>query len=97
VVSRDYISIRIDADLKEQTESVLAQLGLNMTVVVNMLFCQIVREQTIPLSLSLKPQNNVLDELLLAQTERNAGHTVRTAESVLSDMERIITAFEPTA
>ena len=49
MVKNTSISIRLDSRLKEQTESILEQLGLNMTVVINMLFHQIVREQAVPL------------------------------------------------
>ena len=84
------ISIRMDSRLKEQTESVLEQFGLNMTVIVNMLFHQIVRDQAIPLSLALEPKLSVLEELNLAKAEREAGYVGRSADSVLADMERII-------
>ena len=35
------ISIRLDSSLKEETENILEQLGLNITAVVNMLFRQL--------------------------------------------------------
>ena len=87
------ISIRLDSRLKEQTESVLSQFGLNMTTVVNMLFRQIVREQAVPLSLSLR-QRNVSEELQLARADRMAGYVGRTADSVAAEMERIIAEAE---
>jgi len=88
------ISIRMDSRLKEQTESVLEQFGLNMTVVVNMLFRQIVREQAIPLSLSLHPKMSPIEELNYAKATRSAGYTGRTADNVISDMERIVAEAE---
>ena len=88
------ISIRLDSQLKEQAESVLDQLGLNMTTVVNMLFHQIVREQAIPLSLTLKPRLSVVEELSLAKSERLAGYVGRSAARVADDMERIIVDAE---
>ncbi|MDR0425155.1 MAG: type II toxin-antitoxin system RelB/DinJ family antitoxin [Clostridiales Family XIII bacterium] len=84
------ISIRMDSDLKERTENILEQFGLNMTTVVNMLFHQIVREQAIPLSLTLKSKGYAMDELNSAKADRMAGYAGRTAESVAEDMERII-------
>jgi len=88
------ISIRLDSRLKEQTDKILAQFGLNMTVVVNMLFHQIVREQAIPLSLSLKSQYNTIEELNNAKADRIAGYIGRSANSVAEDMERIISEAE---
>ena len=84
------ISIRLDSELKECAENVIEQLGLNMTVVVNMLFRQIVREQAIPLSLSLSTPMRVLDDLALAKAERAAGYQGRSMDNVVSDMERIV-------
>ena len=88
------ISIRMDSGLKEQAETVLEQFGLNMTVVVNMLFKQIVREQAIPLSLSLYPKMSHIDELMYAQKARSSGYKGRTADSVIRDMERIVAEAE---
>jgi len=88
------ISIRMDSKLKEQAESVLEQFGLNMTVVVNMLFRQIVRDQAIPLSLTLYPKMSLNDELNYAKTVRLTGYTGRSAYSVIDDMERIVAEAE---
>jgi len=88
------ISIRMDSKLKEQAEDILEQFGLNMTVVVNMLFRQIVREQAIPLSLSLYPQMSPLEELSYAKAARSAGYKGRTADSVLEDMESLVAEAE---
>ena len=88
------ISIRMDSQLKEQTEEVLDQFGLNMTIVINMLFHQIVREQAIPLSMTLNPRISLLDELNLAKAERRAGYYGRTADAVVEDMEQIVAQAE---
>ena len=95
ILKNTSISIRIDSSLKEQTENVLEQFGLNMTAAVNMFFHQIVREQAIPLSLSLKPRLAELEDLSLAKAERIAGYVGRTADDVASDMERIIVGDRP--
>ena len=84
------ISIRMDSELKERAENVIEQLGLNMTVVINMLFRQIVREQAIPLSLSLSKPMGVLEDLALAQADRAAGYKGRSMDDVVSDMEKIV-------
>ena len=84
------ISIRLDSQLKERAESVLEQFGLNMTSVVNMLFHQIVREQAIPLSLTLSPRMSAVEELRFAANDRAAGYPGRKASDVADDMERVI-------
>jgi len=84
----------MDSALKEQAEDVLQQLGLNMTVVVNMLFKQIVREQSVPLSLTLHQRVRTLEELNSASAERASGYLGRTADAVAEDMERIVAEAE---
>ena len=84
------ISIRMDSELKECAENVIEQLGLNMTVVINMLFRQIVREQAIPLSLSLSTPMGVLDDLALAKADRASGYKGRSMDDVVSDMGKIV-------
>ena len=88
------ISIRMDSDLKQQTEQVLEQFGLNMTTVINMLFRQIVREQAIPLTLSLYPPVNPLDELALAEAHRHIGYKGRSIDDIITDMEQIVAEAE---
>jgi len=88
------ISIRVDSELKQQSEQIMAQFGLNMTSVVNMLFHQIVRDKAIPLSLSLHSRTKVNDELLLAQLERLSGFVGRTSDEVAAEMERVIAEVE---
>ena len=65
-----------------------------MTVVVNMLFRQIVREQSIPLSMSLKSNENILDDLAFAKAERQRGYKGRSIDDVITNMERIVAEAE---
>jgi addiction module RelB/DinJ family antitoxin len=48
------INIRMDSKLKEETESILSELGLNMSIAVNMYARQIVRQKGIPFPLVLE-------------------------------------------
>lgn len=86
------MTIRTDTELKAQVEDILDQLGMNISGAVNMFFHQIVRERAVPLNLSLDRPPSVYEDLLLAQAERARGVTGRSADEVLSDMDRIIAA-----
>lgn len=86
-------SMRMDSTLKAQAEEVLSELGMTMSGAFTMFLKQIVREQAVPLTLSLHPRNAVYDELLEAQTDRN-GYQGRNARDVLADMERVIREAE---
>ena len=49
------VSFRMDDTLKRQTEAILEELGLNMTTAMTMFAKTIVREQRLPLDLSIDP------------------------------------------
>jgi DNA-damage-inducible protein J len=86
------VSIHLDSELKEQSELVLAQFGLDMSTAVTILLRQIVRDKAVPISLN--PRVSVKDELLLAQMERAAGFVGRSADEVISEMEQIVERIE---
>ena len=47
------ISVRMDDNLKQETENILDELGLNMSTAVTMLAKAIVRERRFPIELSV--------------------------------------------
>jgi len=88
------ISIRVDGELKEKSEKIMAEFGLNMTTTVNMLLKQIVRENAIPLSLSIDPSHKLRDDLIFAQAERMAGYKGTPGDVVSEKMDAIIDGAE---
>lgn len=91
----DYnLSVRVDSALKAQAEEVLSDVGLTLSGAFTMFLKQIVREQSVPLSLSLNSSNAVYADLLEAQTDRMSGYQGRDARDVLSDMKRAIAEVE---
>ena len=87
-------STRVDSTLKAQAEEILSDVGMTMSGVFTMLLKQIVREKSIPLSLSLDSSNALYADLLEAQTDRMNGCQGRNARDVLLDMERAIAEAE---
>ena len=88
------ISLRTDSELKFQAEAILNQLGLTLNGTFNMLLQQIVREKSVPLSLSLTSQNRLYADLLLAEQERNDGFKGFSSDDVLRDMDLLIAEAE---
>ena len=87
----DYnLSVRVDSSLKVQAEEVLSSVGLTLSGAFTMFLKQIVREQSVPLSLSLNSSNALYADLLEAQTERMDGYEGRNARDVLADMKRAV-------
>ncbi len=87
------MSIRTDSELKAQAENVLNQLGMTMNGTINMFLQQIVRDQAVPLSLSLSTEKSLYADLLAAESERANGHTGRSAADVLADMDSILAKY----
>lgn len=48
------VNIRVDEELKRQTESLLADMGLNMTTAVNVFLRQVLRTGGIPFEITTK-------------------------------------------
>ena len=46
------ISIRVDTELKKQAESMLSDMGLNMTTAMNIFLRQVVRQGKIPFEIA---------------------------------------------
>ncbi len=57
---------RVEPDIKEKAESILAKLGVPASVVINMLYKQIVITKSIPFSLSLPTTPQTLDDMDVA-------------------------------
>lgn len=85
---------RVDSTLKAQAEDVLNELGMTMSGVFTMLLKQIVRERSVPLSLTLDSSNALYVDLLEAQTARINGYQGRNARDVLKDMRTAIQEVE---
>lgn len=54
---------RVEPDVKQQAEEIMSQLGIPVSVVINMLYKQIIMKKGIPFSLSLPSTPVTLDEM----------------------------------
>ena len=85
---------RVDSTLKAQAEDILNELGMTMSGVFTMLLKQIVREKSVPLSLTLDSSNALSADLLEAQTARMNGFQGRNARDIVKDMRAAIAEVE---
>ena len=87
---------RIEPEVKEQAESIMSQLGLPASVVINALYKQIIMTKSIPFSLSLPKEPATLDSMTteefnsimetgLLQAKANQS---RPAANVIADLRR---------
>ena len=61
------ILARVEPEIKEKAEAIMAQLGVPASVVINMLYKQIIMTKSIPFSLSVPSASIALDEMDAAQ------------------------------
>lgn len=54
---------RVEPEVKEQAEEILSKLGVPASVVINMLYKQIILTKSIPFSLSLPKEPAALDSM----------------------------------
>jgi len=54
---------RVEPDVKEKAEAIMAQLGVPASVVINMLYKQIIMTKSIPFSLSIPAEPIARDEM----------------------------------
>jgi addiction module RelB/DinJ family antitoxin len=54
---------RVEPDVKEQAEAIMAKLGIPASTVINMLYKQIIMTQSIPFPLSLPQAPTARDEM----------------------------------
>ena len=90
------ILARVEPEVKEQAESIMSQLGLPASVVINALYKQIIMTKSIPFSLSLPKKPATLDSMTteefnsimeagLMQAKLNQS---RPATNVIADLRR---------
>lgn len=91
---------RVEPGVKEQAEAIMAELGIPASVVINMLYKQIIMTKSIPFSLSLPAAPASRDEMDTASfntmmerglNEARAGDS-RPASEVFSELRRKIGA-----
>lgn len=58
---------RVEPDVKEQAEAVLARLGVPVSTVINMLYRQIIMTQSIPFRLAIPAVPTARDEMSAAE------------------------------
>ena len=87
---------RVEPEVKEQAEEILSKLGVPASVVINMLYKQIIMTKSIPFSLSLPKEPATLDSMTteefnsimeagLSQAKSDQSHPVA---DVFADLRR---------
>ena len=90
------VSFRIDTDIKNQADSLFAQLGLNMTTAFNIFLRQAIREGALPFAVTINTPNATAaasieaDRLLAAEWSRLAGVRGYSVDEFQNNMREAI-------
>ena len=87
---------RVEPEVKEKAEAIMSKLGVPTSVVINMLYKQIILTKSIPFSLSLPAAPMALDEMDAAafdaimqnRLDEAMADRSRPASEVLADLRR---------
>lgn len=89
---------RVEPDVKEQAESIMSQLGVPASVVINMLYKQIIMTKSIPFTLTMPKAPIARDEMsdeafnTMMQTglDQAKADRSRNAAAVFSELRRAL-------
>jgi DNA-damage-inducible protein J len=82
------MNIRMDSEVKAQSQRIFSQFGLDMTTAINMFLRQAIRENGIPFDLHLEPNDSLVEALEDTVHHRNLHGPYKTgAEAVKSMLE----------
>lgn len=74
------INVRVDTDIKQELELLLDKLGLNVSVVVNMLFRQMLMDEALPFQPKIRHKRQSLNEYLEAYHGKDIEAILQEAE-----------------
>lgn len=75
------ILARVEPEVKEQAESIMSKLGIPASVVINMLYKQIIMTKSIPFSLSLPKEPTTLDSMTTKEFDSIMENGLKQAKS----------------
>lgn len=90
------ILARVEPEVKEQAEEILSKLGIPASVVINMLYKQIIMTKSIPFSVSLPKEPTMRDSMTTTEfdsvmekgLQQAKADQSRPAADVIADLRR---------
>jgi len=87
--SNTQVSFRMDEDVKKQAESILDELGLNMSTAITMFVKSVIRTGGIPLELNIDPYYRDENQKELTRRIENSISGKSKAEQVTLTMDEL--------
>lgn len=73
MIKNAYINMRVNEDIKTESESVLSELGLSLSSAIDLYLIQIIKERGIPFDVKLPKQEEEEKKLKLAKVINSLG------------------------
>ncbi len=83
------VNIRLDEDLKKQTEKLLADMGLNMTTAVNIFLRQVLRTGGIPFEITTRK-----DDFYNPANQTRLRNSIKNLEKGLGEVHELLEVDE---
>lgn len=83
------VNIRVDEDLKKQTEKLLADMGLNMTTAVNIFLRQVLRTGGIPFEITTRT-----DDFYNPVNQKRLRNSIEKLEKGLGEVHELVEVDE---
>jgi len=82
------LNVRIDADLKKQSEEIFSELGLNMSTALTVFLRQTVRSRGIPFEMRLNiPNEETLAAIQDVNLSRNMSRQFHSVKELMKDLD----------
>ena len=83
------LNVRIDADLKKQSEEIFHELGLNMSTALTVFLRQAVRSRGIPFEMRLNsiPNEETLAAIQDVNLDRNMSRQFHSVKELMEDLD----------
>lgn len=85
-MSKTSMSIRLDSEVKEQAQQVFNNLGMDMTIAINIFLRQAIQYQGLPFDVRLDENRKLLEVLTDFDQNRNMSQSFESVSDLMEDL-----------
>ncbi|HEW0568894.1 TPA: type II toxin-antitoxin system RelB/DinJ family antitoxin [Streptococcus pneumoniae] len=85
-MSKMSMSIRLDSEVKEQSQQVFSNLGMDMTTAINIFLRQAIQYQGLPFDVRLDENRKLLQVLTDLDQNRNMSQSFESVSDLMEDL-----------
>lgn len=81
------IIVRVDSQLKQQAEILFQEMGMNMSMAINIFLKQAVKDQGIPFTITNKPNRQTQKAIKSSQNKKKLSKAFENVEDLFEDLD----------